>query len=411
MPRRWRSRLILILAQQGTEAAAKDIKAALLQEYSLACPPEIVATDAVWSRPVEWDDLLLVLYNSNVLPVAAIQYIQAFRTAHNTGGRMIPVGVNPQFRRPPDPLTLIKAAQYDGTPQVMAQIVQSSGVFLGLSLHPGSEKIFVTYRASDGKTLAQSIYDRLKTAGFDAWLDEAGENLKIGEDVQETIRKNLEQAAMILLVDTPDAPDSQWVKIEVDLALCKLIPVLPAVAGGEQAPRFIQLAGLRRWALVKQNGLDNTPLSDVEWDGVPEVPGMRGVRTEIDELLLSSVRRRLRIVSRARKAFEDQGYVWEPIDERLRMYRSEKTISALQKIVAFSHCLVQDITFVPALDAWWKYVTKYPGLSTVNQKLCIYDREKVLSPPEIEALAASVPQINAILAHYSELETLIAHFR
>jgi hypothetical protein len=393
--------LILILAQQGTEGAANAISSALVQEYSLASPPEIISTDAVWSRPSESDDLLLVVYNSDTLSPSAVQCIRAFRAAHRTGGTVIPVGVNPQFRKPPDPLTLIKAAQYDGSPRTVAQIVQSAGVFLGLSLRPGSEKIFVSYRATDGRSLAQSVYDRLISVGFDAWLDEAGENLVVGTDVQESIRKNLEQAAMVLLADTPDAPDSPWVKIEVDLANSQLIPVLPIVAGGEQAPRFIQLAGLRRWALVKQHGLDNAPLSDPEWDGV---------RVQIDQLLLSTFRRRLRILSRARKAFEDQGYIWQPVDDRLRMYLSEKKITALQKIVAFSHCLVQDITFVPALQAWWNYVTNYQGLSTVNQKLCIYDREKVLSQSEIETLSVSLPNINAILAHYNELELLVAKF-
>jgi hypothetical protein len=394
--------LILVLTQQGTEAAADAVKAALVQEYPLACPPEIVTADAVWSRPVEWDDLLLVLYNSETLPAAAVQFIQGFRTAHKTGGSVIPIGVNPQFRKPPDPLGLIKAAQYDSTPEAMARIVESAGVFLGLSLRPGSQKIFVAYRASDGKSLAQSIYDRLKAAGVDAWLDEAGENLQIGTDVQETIRKSLESAAMILLVDTPDAPDSPWVKIEVDLANSQLIPVLPAVAGGERVSRFIQLAGLRRWALVKQNGLDNSPLTDPEWDAV---------RAEIDQLLLSALRRRLKILARARKAFEDDGYIWQPIDERLRMYRTEKSINALRKVVALSHCLVQDITFIPALRAWWDYLTQYPGLPMVNQKLCIYDREKVLSAAEIDTLAQSLPEINAILAHYNELDLLVPTFR
>ena len=134
------------------------------------------------------------------------------------------------------------------------------------------------------------------------------------------------------------------------------------------------------------------------------------MRTEIDELLLSTFRRRLRILSRARKVFEDQGYLWQPVDERLRMYRSEKRVTALQRIVAFSHCLVQDVTFIPALKAWWSYLTNYKGLASVNQRLCIYDREKVLSPSEIETLSATLPEINGILAHYNELELLVAKF-
>jgi hypothetical protein len=390
--------VILILTQTGAEPAAEAIAAALLREYPL-CPPKVVPADAVWASKVDWDDLLLVVYNSRRLPASAIQYIETFRKAHETGGGVIPVGVNPAFPVPPDPLSEIKAAKYDGSLGLTAGIVKAAGVFLGLALRPGSQKIFVSYRMSDGKLVAQSLHDRLKGAGFNPWLDEADENLVIGDEVQDKIRSSVNTAAMVLLVDTPDAPNSPWVKVEVDMANGQLVPVLPVVAGGERLSRFIQLQGLRRWALVKTNGLDGTPLTDPEWENV---------RAEIDELLLATFRRRLKILSRAKAAFEVSGYQWHSVDERLRMYRADKSTARLPKVIALSHCLVQDITYVPALKAYWNYLNGYQDLAAVNQKLCIYDRDSVLSPTEMQTLSDNIPKMNVILAHHNELAMLLA---
>jgi hypothetical protein len=391
--------MILIMAEQGTESVAEQIAGALSQEYNLPYAPEVVAVGAVWARSVEWDDLLLVVYRSHTLPESAVRYIQDYRSTHKTGGAILPVGATPAFSTPPDPISGIKAAKHDGSPELTGRIVKSAGVFLGLALRPGSQQIFVSYRASDGTPLAQAIHGHLKSAGFDPWLDEAGENLVIGDLVQDKIRRNIESAAMVLLIDTPDAPDSKWVSIEIDLAIGQLVPVLPVVAGGERISRFVALQGLRRQASVKQNGFNATPLSDAEWQGVQD---------EVEELLLSSFRRRLRILSRAQATFEANGYSWQAVDERLRMYRADKKTALLAKAIILSHCLVHDITYPPALKAYWEYLKAYPDVAKLNQKLCIYDRDKVLSEPEIQALSNNIPDMNVILAHYNELELLVA---
>src|SRR5271163_1964336 len=102
--------MILIMAEQGTEPVAEQIAGALLREYNLPYAPEVVAASAVWARSVEWDDLLLVVYRSHTLPESAVQYIQDYRSTHKTGGAILPVGANPAFSTPPDPISGIKAA-------------------------------------------------------------------------------------------------------------------------------------------------------------------------------------------------------------------------------------------------------------------------------------------------------------
>jgi hypothetical protein len=391
--------VIRILAEETSEPAAQAIAAALQQQYNLARAPELVPSGAVWESSVEWDDLLFVIYQSKVLPDPAVNYIQTYRDAHKSREAIIPVSTNPDFKRPPEPLSGLKAAEYDGTPATLDRIVKVAGVFLGQALRPGSQRIFVSYRQTDGAALAQEIYKRLEAASFQPWLDVAKENIAIGADVQNDIQRGIDTAALILLVDTPDAPASPWVSIEVDLANAQLLPVLPIVAGGERTSRFIQLQSLRRQALVKQNGLDAAPLSDAEWEGV---------RREIEELLLSTFRRRLKILSRAQATFQANGYNWQALDERLRMYLADKEIDLVGKMIVLSHCLVQDVTYLPALVAYWNHVEKNRDLANINQKLCIYDRDNVLSQAEMKTLRNNLPGVNAIFAHYNELEILVS---
>jgi hypothetical protein len=391
--------VIRILAEETSEPAAQAIAAALQQQYNLARAPELVPSGAVWESSVEWDDLLFVIYQSKVLPDPAVNYIQTYRDAHKSREAIIPVSTNPDFKRPPEPISGIKAAEYDGTPATLDRIVKVAGVFLGQALRPGSQRIFVSYRQTDGAALAQEIYKRLEAASFQPWLDVAKENIAIGADVQNDIQRGIDTAALILLVDTPDAPASPWVSIEVDLANAQLLPVLPIVAGGERTSRFIQLQSLRRQALVKQNGLDAAPLSDAEWEGV---------RREIEELLLSTFRRRLKILSRAQATFQANGYNWQALDERLRMYLADKEIDLVGKMIVLSHCLVQDVTYLPALVAYWNHVEKNRDLANINQKLCIYDRDNVLSQAEMKTLRNNLPGVNAIFAHYNELEILVS---
>lgn len=390
--------MIFILAEEGTEAAGQAVASALNREYGCTCTLEAMAAGTAWNREVEWDDLLLIIYNSGALPETAVKFIQTYIDLHKTDGGIIPVSTNPAFKKPPQPIAGIKAAEYDGKPAALEQIVRAAGVFLGLALRPRRQRIFVSYRASDGAKLAQALYDRLESEGFHPWLDVALENVAIGDDVQKQIAENVDGAAMILLVDTPDAPQSEWVWTEIQMANAQLIPVLPVVTAGETRSRFAPLQSLGRQALVRHDLAEST-LSDEDW---------MAVCRELKEVILSAYQRRLRILSRAQTIFEKLGYKWQVVDQHLRMYLADKQKVSLPRVVVFSHCSVHDITYVPALKAYWNFLKKYTDLANLNQKLFIYDRERVLSEPEMAYLMSEIPDMNVILAHHNELELLVA---
>lgn len=403
--------MIRILCQGGEEGTGRVIAQDLRDAYGLPVPPEVLSDDAIWTGPPEWDDVLLVVYRSTDVPESTRAYIQAFREAHaltdprtnqrRPGGVVLPVATDPSASRPPDPISAIKALVYDGTARGPAgRLTQWVSVFLGMALRPGEQRIFISYRAKDGSVIAQDLYCRLEKAGFHPWLDEAvdAENMPPAADVQDVIDTHIKQASMVLVVDTPDAPESRWIKLEIDTAVGELIPVLPVVAGDEVS-RFITLSSLRRRVPVKPGGVDGQPLSDEDWGNI--------IR-KVEDLLLEIYRRRQRTTTRAEEVFRKNGYNWTARNAEKRVFLANRPIPRLPAVSVLSHCSVHDVTWIPALQSYERYLDAYPGIAKINQKVCIYDRDRALSDVEIDTVYESLTGTPFILVHRDELPLLLS---
>ncbi len=390
--------MILMLSENGTEPIAGRICEQLRSDYETQYPPAILPANAAWSREPEWDDVLVVIYNTPELSPAERTYIEAFRDAHaltlpgsgqrEPGGFVVPVAADPAHPKPPIPISGLKAAAFHDEPETLGRISRAVGVFLGLALRPANQRIFVSYRSTDGGPIAREIHGRLEQEGFPAWLDEAHENLPIGTNVQARIHEH---------VDTPDAPESDWVAEEIERANAQLIPVVPVVIGTDRS-RFIALRMLGREAPVKPMGPDGQPVTEDEWNKV---------RSEIQQVLLEAYRRRLLLRARAERAFLDCGFGWSVLDDQLRMYRAELKNFPLPATVVLSHCCVHDIKYVPALRAYADYVRVNAAGSSANYKICVYDRERVLSGAEFREIDSMLNDRQFILAHHNQLHDLV----
>ncbi len=186
---------------------------------------------------------------------------------------MLPVSTSPLAPVPPDPLSGIKALPYDATAQGRGgALVQRIGAMLNLRLQGRDARIFLSHRASDGKKAAAQLHRHFAALGYRPWLDQAVDsdgNTSIlpGTAAQRQIEQAISDASLVLLLDTPDAPASSWIRHEVETADALLVPLLPicfrAPRDTQHGPRFPILRSTGRWVerslpeLTKDN-----PLSD-----------------------------------------------------------------------------------------------------------------------------------------------------
>jgi hypothetical protein len=404
--------MIRVLCQEVVESVGQEIASTLQSAYKLTEVPEVLADDAVWdgTKPSEGDDVLLVVYQSRDLAPAARTFIEAFRDAHaltdpetgqrRPGGVVIPVATNPESVKPPDPISGIKALVYDDAAKGEdGRLAHWVGIFLGMLLRPGEHQIFISYRATDGREIADDLYRRLETAGFHPWLDEAKENLPPAGDVQRIINDQLKRAAMVLVVDTLGARESDWIRLEIAGAIGDMIPVLLPVVVGAEVSRFPALSQLQRRVPVKPDGVDRQPLTDEEW---------RKILGKVEDLLLEAYRRRLRTAAHMENVFRKHGYEWVPVDAPRRIFEARRKRLPMPDLFVLSHCSVHEAMWIPALKAYAKYLQTYPAIARINHKVCVYDRAKSLADAEFNTIYDELPELPFFLVNRDELPILLA---
>ncbi len=77
---------------------------------------------------------------------------------------------------------------------------------------PQKPKIFLSYAHRDGKDLAFRLFDELKAAGFDPWLDR--DRLQPGENWSKGIEQALDAAEVVVAVLSPGASESEICRAE-----------------------------------------------------------------------------------------------------------------------------------------------------------------------------------------------------
>jgi len=128
----------------------------------------------------------------------------------------------------------LNAACWDDGIEPGAAVVQAIRRYLGLEPFQRDCRLFVSYRRIDGAAAAHAIYDHFGKQGFDAFLDTEDEAIEPGEPFQPRIHQAIPEKDFLLLVDSPDAADSRWVREEVSVALANRVAILPVRVGGSE---------------------------------------------------------------------------------------------------------------------------------------------------------------------------------
>ncbi len=96
--------------------------------------------------------------------------------------------------------------------------------WLGLALFKRDRKLFISYRRSDGASVAAAVHDYLSQREYRVFLDT--EDIAGGDVVQRLIHEAIFDRDFLLLVDSPEAADSKWIREEVETAILNRIKIL-----------------------------------------------------------------------------------------------------------------------------------------------------------------------------------------
>ena len=397
--------MITLLYQPGCDAIAAQIKGDLDRGYASRLDMELIRADAPPATPAapSWDDLLIVVYDAPDFPEAGNEFLKWYRGAR-PNGLVLPVALSARYARPPTAIAEVKALPHDASASgENGRLAKRVGALLGLRLQGRDAKIFISYRAFDGTQIASQLYDYLESLGYRAWKDEAIEcdgETKIlpGTPVQQQIDDTLAAASLVLLIDTPAAPQSIWIKHEVDTADSLMLPVLPlcfrSATDPKQGPRFRSLLELQRWVSLELPA----PRASLSQEELAEIV------SEAERYLCEILRRKCRVPFLVEKAFVDHGFSWQELDKRLLMFESKKEHAARLVVKIYSHCSIFEQIYPPAVQRFREFIRSRAG---ANFTLFIYDGE-IMAESQLGAFLGAGASDSMLFLHHQELAPLIS---
>jgi hypothetical protein len=363
------------------------------------------SSSASWPAEASWDDLLMVMFSSKPFPAKGISFIIQYMEQRADSPTLLPVSIDRNSKRPPGPAAEIKALEYDRSAKGQTgRLANRVGAMLGLRVQGRDTNIFISYREADGKKLAKQLHKHLKSSGRRAYLDQAIEfdgepNILPGSPVQKQIDDALAKANLVLLVDTPKAFESPWIKHEVETANGLLLPILPLcfrdMDDPKVGPRFPSLRSLQRWvSLQTPDPTASAPLNPRQLDEIVSAA---------DTFACEMFRRKCKVPFLVKREFVSHGFAWKVLDRRLLMFESWKSLTWRVTTKVLSHCSVFDPVYGPALR---RFVQFLGATARCNHSLFIYDGA-ILPDTILREIAEEAQPEPVIILNHQELATLI----
>lgn len=398
--------MITILYQSACEDIAKaiesDLTAAFSGQVDVTTAAAMSATPSIGTP--SWDDLLLVVFNTSPFPDNGNTFIREHLRVRHHGAGILPVATDISTARPPREADAIKSIVYADTEESRKLLVNRIGAMIGLRWQGRDSNIFISYREKDGKEIAQQLNAYLLSLGHRPFLDQAREfdglpRILPGSPVQKEIDQALDAASLVLLIDTPSAAESIWIRHEIETADSLMLPILPLVFrnadDGKKGPRFASLRSLMRWVSFAFNPAANpSPLN---------VAQLEAIVSEAEHYYCEIFRRKCRVPLLVEKEFTSRDYVWEVLNQRLLMFQSSKKHSARLNTSVLTHCSIFDQVYGPAVNRFLKFLE---STQKTNYSLFVYDGD-LIPEPELNDIAEEQQDSSLIILHHQELATLI----
>lgn len=398
--------MVVILYQRGCQKLAQKAAADLVKAFTDHVKVAVMAASSPssWPTDISWDDLLIVMFDGKKFPDAGNLFIRKYLEQRPDTAVLLPVALDPSFKKPPEAAVAIKALKYDRAAKgPKGRLAKRVGGMLGLRVQGRDTNIFVSYRQTDGAAIARQLHAYLISVGHRAFLDEAIEfddepSIRPGSPVQKQIDDALAKANLVLLIDTPSAPASPWIKHEVDTADALLLPILPLCfrdkGDRKVGPRFPSLVALQRGVLIQRpDPAADPPLS---------IKQLEKIVYEAESYLCEIFQRKCKVPFIVKKEFVSHGFAWKVLDQRLLMFESSRSLIPRVRTKVLSHCSVFDPVYSPALNRFAEFLK---GTARCNHSLFIYDGE-LLPEPILNDIAEAQSE-PVIILHHQELAALI----
>ncbi|MGG3882423.1 TIR domain-containing protein [Brevibacillus panacihumi] len=94
-------------------------------------------------------------------------------------------------------------------------------------------ELFISHRRKDGELLAAAFYNEFRRRADEVEVFRDLINIRVGQDAQEEIEKNLYQSDAVIFIDTPLSGESIWVEKELRIALGLNIPIVWVKVGSD----------------------------------------------------------------------------------------------------------------------------------------------------------------------------------
>lgn len=94
-------------------------------------------------------------------------------------------------------------------------------------------ELFISHRRKDGELLAAAFYNEFKRRADEVEVFRDLINIRVGQNAQEEIERNLYKSDAVIFIDTPLSGESIWVEKELSIALGLNLPIVWVRVGPE----------------------------------------------------------------------------------------------------------------------------------------------------------------------------------
>jgi len=208
---------MVYLIHEDREQWAEELKQAIYAELKRLGIEVHLDFSYELEKTTELNHPAIAIYLSSENGCKSNRCRDAIRAALSFGILIIPViesGIDFMYRIPRE-LNPINAFIWSGISP--ADKLSRRYVLPELGLSEKERKVFISYRRSDGLSMADQLFDALSRRGFTTFMDLY--DIESGRNVQREIVEYLESIAFVLVIESPDAHRSKWIYNEVNFAL------------------------------------------------------------------------------------------------------------------------------------------------------------------------------------------------